>query len=193
MVYYLILPYWWTDFNAELRITKFERLNEVVEYYQSQNRMESFIIWIKQNEGQELKKINSMLAIEISGSDSDESKEQKEKTYRWVSLKFLSLNLRFASMGFQLPMSTAFKEFAFTGFLFWILIYKQSEEVMQIRTKKNVNIYLITTDRTTMSNASGNQSLNKKQNNLRVMQAEMSKAINKYLKGTWTAWITIWR
>ena len=62
-----------TNFNAELRFTKVERLSEVVSIVNSST--ENFIIWVKQNEeGEYLRKLIPD-AVEISGSDSLERKE----------------------------------------------------------------------------------------------------------------------
>lgn len=63
-----------TDFNAELRRTKKERLEKVVEIVNNSN--ESFIIWIKQNEEGELLRKLIPDAIEVKGSDTPEYKEK---------------------------------------------------------------------------------------------------------------------
>jgi hypothetical protein len=63
-----------TDFNAELRLTKIERLSQVLDIVNNSN--ENFIIWIKQNEeGEYLRKLIPD-AIEVKGSDSPEYKEK---------------------------------------------------------------------------------------------------------------------
>ena len=64
-----------TNFNAELRWSKEERLQEVVKIVNSKPT-ENFIIWIKQNEeGDYLRKLIPE-AIEVKGSDSNEHKEK---------------------------------------------------------------------------------------------------------------------
>lgn len=165
-----------TDFNAELRITKFERLNEVVGIINSKPD-ESFIIWIKQNEeGQELRKLIPC-AIEISGSDSDESKEQKRKDFIDGKFKILITKSKIASMGlnFQHCHNQIFASLDFS----FESLYQSIRRSYRFGQKENVNIYLITTD--TMSNVL--ESIKQKQKQFERMQAEMSKAINKYLKG----------
>lgn len=165
-----------TDFNAELRITKFERLSEVVNIINSRPS-ESFIIWIKQNEeGQELRKLIPS-AIEISGSDSDESKEQKRKDFVNGKFKILITKSKIASMGlnFQHCHNQIFASLDFS----FESLYQSIRRSYRFGQKENVNIYLITTD--TMSNVL--ESIKHKQKQFEKMQAEMSKAINKYLKG----------
>jgi hypothetical protein len=62
-----------TDFNGELRLTKVERMSEVVEIVN--NSDETFIIWIKHNdEGDYLKRLIPD-AVEVRGNDSIKYKE----------------------------------------------------------------------------------------------------------------------
>ena len=65
-----------TNFNSELRLTKIERLDEVVGIIKSKPN-ENFIIWIKQNEEGELLKKLLPDAIEVKGSDTNEWKKEK--------------------------------------------------------------------------------------------------------------------
>jgi hypothetical protein len=65
-----------TNFNAELRLTKIERLDEVVKLVNDKPE-ENFIIWIKQNEEGELLKKLLPDAVEVKGSDSNEWKKDK--------------------------------------------------------------------------------------------------------------------
>jgi hypothetical protein len=65
-----------TNFNQELRLTKVNRLDEVVSIINSKPK-ENFIIWVKQNEeGEHLKKLLPD-AIEVKGSDTNEWKKEK--------------------------------------------------------------------------------------------------------------------
>ncbi|WP_269057537.1 hypothetical protein, partial [Streptococcus pneumoniae] len=57
-----------TNFNSELRLTKKERLDEVVRIINSRPD-ENFIIWIKQNEEGEMLKKLLPEAIEVKGAD----------------------------------------------------------------------------------------------------------------------------
>lgn len=63
-----------TNFNQELRLTKKERLDEVVKIV-NERPDENFIIWIKQNEEGEMLKKLLPDAVEVKGSDSLEQKE----------------------------------------------------------------------------------------------------------------------
>lgn len=62
-----------TNFNAELRITKLQRLEDIAPIVN--NSQEKFIIWIKQNEEGELLRKLIPDAIEVKGDDSTEYKE----------------------------------------------------------------------------------------------------------------------
>ncbi len=64
-----------TNFNQELRLTKIERLDEVVKIINSKPD-ENFIIWIKQNEEGELLKKLLPESKEVKGNDSNEWKEK---------------------------------------------------------------------------------------------------------------------
>jgi len=65
-----------TNFNQELRNTKTERLNKVVEIVNSKPD-ENFIIWVKQNEEGEMLRKLLPNSIEVKGSDSNEWKRDK--------------------------------------------------------------------------------------------------------------------
>lgn len=65
-----------TNFNSELRLTKIERLDEVLKLV-NEKPEENFIIWIKQNEEGEILKKLLPEAIEVKGSDSNEWKKDK--------------------------------------------------------------------------------------------------------------------
>lgn len=64
-----------TNFNAELRITRVERLSEAAAIANHSN--ENFIVWIKQNEeGDEMVRLIPG-AVNVQGSDSIEVKEKR--------------------------------------------------------------------------------------------------------------------
>jgi hypothetical protein len=87
-----------TNFNSELRLTKIERLDEVVNLI-SQKPDENFIIWIKQNEEGELLKKLIPEAIEVKGSDSNEWKKEKLLGFANNEFRILITKTKIASFG----------------------------------------------------------------------------------------------
>ena len=169
-----------TNFNQELRNTKKERLEKVVEIVNSRPN-EQFIIWIKQNEeGEELKKMLTD-AIEVKGSDTNEWKKSKLLGFANNEFRILITKTKIASFGmnFQNCQNQVFAslDFSFEG------LYQAIRRSYRFGQKNEVNIHLITTD--TMSNVI--QSINNKQKQFEIMQNEMQEAINVVLhKGTMT-------
>jgi len=165
-----------TNFNSELRLTKQQRLDEVVRIVNSKPD-ENFIIWIKQNEeGQILKKLIPD-AIEVSGSDSNEWKEKHLLGFAENKFRILISKTKIASFGmnYQNCRNQIFAslDFSFEG------LYQAIRRSYRFGQTNEVNIYLITTD--TMANVK--QSIDTKQKQFEIMQDEMSKAINANLNG----------
>ena len=165
-----------TNFNQELRLTKIERLDEVVKIV-NEKPDENFIIWIKQNEEGELLKKLLPDAVEVKGSDSPEYKEKMLLGFANNEFRVLITKTKIAQFGlnYQNCRNQIFAslDFSFEG------LYQAIRRSYRFGQKNEVNIYLITTD--TMSNV--NESINKKQKQFEIMQEEMSKAINANLKG----------
>ena len=165
-----------TNFNSELRLTKKERLDEVVRIVNSKPN-ENFIIWIKQNEEGEMLKKLLPDAIEVKGSDTNEWKEKKLLGFANNEFKILITKTKIASFGmnYQNCRNQIFAslDFSFEG------LYQAIRRSYRFGQKEEVNIYLITTD--TMANV--NHSINRKQKQFEIMQDEMSKAINENLNG----------
>jgi hypothetical protein len=165
-----------TNFNQELRLTKEERLNEVVSIVKSKSD-ENFIIWIKQNEEGEMLRKLLPEAVEVKGSDTNEWKKEKLLGFANNEFKILITKTKIASFGmnFQNCRNQIFAslDFSFEG------LYQAIRRSYRFGQKEQVNIYLITTD--TMANVI--DSINKKQKQFEIMQDEMSKAINENLKG----------
>jgi DNA modification methylase len=163
-----------TNFNAELRLTKKERLDEVVSIVNSRPD-ENFIIWIKQNEEGEMLKKLLPKAIEVKGSDSNESKEKHLLGFANNEFRILISKTKIASFGmnYQNCRNQIFAslDFSFEG------LYQAIRRSYRFGQKNEVNIYLITTD--TMSNVK--QSIDNKQKQFEIMQDEMSNAINANL------------
>lgn len=165
-----------TNFNHELRLTKKERLNEVVDIVNSKPG-ENFIIWVKQNEeGEYLKKALSE-AVEVKGSDSNEWKEKALIGFANNEFRILITKTKIASFGmnYQNCRNQIFAslDFSFEG------LYQSIRRSYRFGQKNEVNIYLITTD--TMENVK--QSIDNKQKQFENMQDEMSKAVNINLNG----------
>jgi hypothetical protein len=165
-----------TNFNSELRLTKHERLAEVVNIVNSRPD-ENFIIWVKQNEeGDMLKKLLPD-AVEVKGSDTNEWKKSKLLGFANNEFRILITKTKIASFGmnYQNCRNQIFAslDFSFEG------LYQAIRRSYRFGQTNEVNIYLITTD--TMANV--NQSINNKQKQFEIMQDEMSKAINANLSG----------
>lgn len=163
-----------TNFNSELRSTKNERLNEVVEIINSRPD-ENFIIWIKHNEEGELLRKLIPGSIEVKGSDTNEWKKDKLLGFANNEYRILITKTKIASFGmnFQNCRNQIFAslDFSFEG------LYQAIRRSYRFGQTNEVNIYLITTD--TMANVL--QSIERKQNQFKLMQDEMSKAINANL------------
>jgi protein-tyrosine phosphatase len=163
-----------TNFNAELRLTKKQRLEEVVRIVNSRPD-ENFIIWIKQNEEGEMLKKLLPEAIEVKGADSNEWKEKHLLGFAENNFRILISKTKIASFGmnYQNCRNQIFAslDFSFEG------LYQAIRRSYRFGQKNEVNIYLITTD--TMSNVK--QSIDNKQKQFQIMQDEMSNAINANL------------
>jgi len=165
-----------TNFNAELRLTKEQRLNEVVRIINSKPD-ENFIIWIKQNEEGEILKKLLPEAKEVKGSDNNEWKEKTLLGFANNEFQILITKTKIASFGmnYQNCRNQIFAslDFSFEG------LYQAIRRSYRFGQKNEVNIFLITTD--TMSNV--NEAINQKQKQFNIMQDEMSKAVNANLNG----------
>ena len=165
-----------TNFNAELRLTKKERLEEVVRIVNSRPG-ENFIIWIKQNEEGEMLKKLLPDAIEVKGADSNEWKEKHLLGFAENKFRILISKTKIASFGmnYQNCRNQIFAslDFSFEG------LYQAIRRSYRFGQTNEVNIYLITTD--TMANVK--QSIDTKQKQFEIMQDEMSKAVNANLNG----------
>jgi len=164
-----------TNFNQELRLTKIERLDEVVKIINSKPD-ENFIIWIKQNEEGDLLKKLLPEAKEVKGSDTNEWKEKTLLGFANNEFRILITKTKIASFGmnYQNCRNQIFAslDFSFEG------LYQAIRRSYRFGQKNEVNIYLITTD--TMSNV--NEAINKKQKQFEIMQNEMSNAVNANLQ-----------
>lgn len=166
-----------TNFNSELRQTKELRLDKVVQLVNTRPD-ENFIIWIKQNEeGETLKKLLPD-AIEVKGSDTQEYKEKHLLGFAENKFRILISKSKIAQFGLNYQ-NCRNQIFASLDFSFESL-YQSIRRSYRFGQKNEVNIYLVTTD--TMLNVK--QSIDTKQKQFKIMQDEMSKAVNENLKGT---------
>jgi len=165
-----------TNFNQELRLTKIERLDQVVDIVNSKPD-ENFIIWIKHNEEGELLKKLLPEAIEVKGADSNEWKEKHLLGFAENKFRILITKTKVASFGMNYQNCAnqifASPDFSFEG------LYQAIRRSYRFGQKRTVNAYLVTTD--TMTNVI--QSINIKQKQFELMQKEMSEAINSDLNG----------
>jgi DNA modification methylase len=138
-----------TDFNKEVRETRQYRLDKVKEIIDN-NPDEFFIIWINQNEdGDYLKKSLSGYSVrEVRGSDSTEKKENDLLDFASKKYKILITKSKIAGMGmnFQHCHNQIFASLDFS----FEKLYQSVRRSYRFGQKKNVNVYIITTD--TMSN-----------------------------------------
>lgn len=160
-----------TNFNQELRLTKINRLSEVIDLVNNSN--ENFIIWIKQNEEGDYLRSQIPDAVEVKGSDSPEYKESKLIGFANNEFRVLITKTKIAQFGLNYQNCNnqifASLDFSFEG------LYQAIRRSYRFGQKNNVNIYLITTD--TMSNVI--DSINRKQKQFEDMQKAMTISVNK--------------
>lgn len=165
-----------TNFNAELRLTKNERMKEAARIVNSIPD-ENFIIWIKQNEEEELLKQLIPDAVIVSGSDKPEYKEKMLLGFANNEFRVLITKTKIAQFGlnYQNCRNQIFAslDFSFEG------LYQAIRRSYRFGQKNKVNIYLITTD--TMANVKA--SIAQKQKQFENMQDKMSQAVNANLNG----------
>ena len=163
-----------TNFNAELRATKEQRMQKVVDIVNSKP-CETFLIWIKQNEEGEMLRKMIPNAIEVAGSHSNEYKEKYLLGFANGDFPILISKTKIASFGMNYQ-NCHNQIFASLDFSFEAL-YQAIRRSYRFGQKNEVNIHLITTD--TMENVK--QSLDNKQKQFEIMQNEMASTINENL------------
>ena len=158
-----------TTHNAELRLTKISRLDEVAEIVNKSN--ESFIIWVKQNEeGKSLRKLLPE-AIEVKGSDSPEYKKSKLLGFANNEFRILITKTKIGGFGMNFQnchnMIFASPDFSFEA------LYQSIRREWRFGQQHAVNVWIITTD--TMQNVI--ESIKRKQSQFETMQTEMQEAM----------------
>lgn len=158
-----------TQFNGELRRTMAARMQAAADIVN--NSAENFVVWINHNpEGEMLKKLISG-AIEVTGSDSAEYKEEMLQAFGNNEYRVLITKQKIASFGlnYQNCHNTVFASLDFS----FERLYQAIRRFHRFGQKHAVNAYLITTD--TMRNIS--QSIRFKQAQFEKMQYLMTKNI----------------
>jgi len=159
-----------TNFNAELRGSKEQRLQKAIEI--ANQTKGQVIIWVKQNEeGDYLRKYLTDCK-EVKGSDTNEYKEKTLLSFANGDFKVLITKAKIAQFGmnFQNCHVQVFPslDFSFESF------YQQVRRSYRFGQKYNVEIHLIKTD--TMENVV--KTVEKKERQFFEMQTEMNKNIN---------------
>ena len=156
-----------TDFNVELRLTKVERLSEVIQIVN--NSDENFIIWVKQNEEADYLRQHIYDAIEVRGSDSPERKETLLLGFAKNQFRVLITKAKIAQYGLNYQ-NCRNQIFASLDFSFESL-YQAIRRSYRFGQKNEVNVYIITTD--TMQNVI--HAISTKQKQFEKMQQKMAQ------------------
>lgn len=162
------------NFNSELRITMIDRIEEVIEIINSDKS--NFIVWVKHNE--ESDKLNKLInnSRQVKGSDSPEVKESNLLGFANNEYRVLITKSKIAQFGLNFQ-NCHNQIFASLDFSFESL-YQSIRRSYRFGQKKQVNIYLITTD--TMQNVIS--SIKEKQKQFLLMQKSMSISTQKNYK-----------
>ena len=156
-----------TDFNGELRLTKVERLSEVVNIVNEST--ENFIIWVKQNEEADYLMKLIPDAKEVRGNDSPEYKESTLLGFANGDFRVLVTKTKIAQYGLNFQ-NCHNQIFASIDFSFESL-YQAIRRSYRFGQMHEVNIYIITTD--TMQNVI--HAIETKQRQFEKMQAKMAE------------------
>lgn len=164
-----------TNFNAELRKTKKERLELAAKLA---NETEGqVLIWIKQNEEGDILRELLPESVEVRGSDKDDVKERRLLDFADGKIRILiskakicGYGMNFQSCGTQIFIAP---DFSFEDF------YQQVRRSYRFGRKDAVNIHLIITD--TMQNARA--IIEQKQARFEEMQREINRNVNEHKYG----------
>lgn len=164
-----------TNFNAELRKTKKQRLELAAKL--AQETEGQVLIWIKQNEEGEI--LRSLLpeAVEVKGNDKDTDKERRLLDFAAGKIRILISKAKICGYGmnFQKCGTQIFvaPDFSFEDF------YQQVRRSYRFGRNGAVNIHLIITD--TMQNARA--IIEEKQRRFEEMQREINRNVNEHNYG----------
>lgn len=159
-----------TNFNAELRLTKAERFEEVARIVNETD--EPFIVWVKQNEEADLALSLIPDAVEVRGDMDPSVKEARLLGFAEGKFRVLVTKAKIAQFGlnYQHCRNQVFAslDFSFEG------LYQAIRRSYRFGQKNTVNVYVITTD--TMQNVV--DAIRKKEAQFTEMQQEMNKGMN---------------
>lgn len=159
-----------TEFNRELKITLLPRMEMAAEIINKSN--EQFIVWVNQN-GEEEKAIELIKdAKAVRGSETSDNKEKKLLGFANGDFRVLCTKKKIAQFGmnFQNCNNQVFAtlDFSFEG------LYQAIRRSYRFGQKKQVNIYIITTD--TMTNVLN--SIQFKQKEFNKMMEQITRQVN---------------
>lgn len=160
-----------TNFNAELRKTKTERLELAAKI--ARETEGQILIWIKQNEEGEILRKLLPEAIEVKGSDKDTDKKQRLLDFAAGKIRILISKAKICGYGmnFQKCGTQIFvaPDFSFEDF------YQQVRRSYRFGREGEVNIHLIIAD--SMQNARA--IIEEKQHKFEEMQREINRNVNE--------------
>lgn len=169
-----------TDYNASLRETEIERINETLGILKTIPKDEPVLIWTKQNpEAIRLHKLINELGytcMNVQGSDSAEEKEKNLLGFAKGDFQILITKQSIASQGLNYQ-HCAYQIFNSVDFSFE-QSYQGIRRSWRFGQKRKVTIYMVTTDR--MINVVKAQK--EKHEQFKTMQQKMTKAVLKNLK-----------
>lgn len=164
-----------TNFNAELRKTKTQRLELAAKI--ARETEGQVLIWIKQNEEGDILRNLLPDAVEVKGSDKDADKEQRLLDFADGKIRILISKAKICGYGmnFQRCGTQIFvaPDFSFEDF------YQQVRRSYRFGRHGDVNIHLIITD--TMQNA--RSIIEEKQRKFEEMQREINRNVNEHSYG----------
>jgi DNA modification methylase len=174
-----------TDFNRTLRETESLRVAEVIRIVESIANKDQIIIWAKQN--QEAINICKALSVydirNVQGSDSPEKKENDLIDFAHGDYKILVTKTQIASFGMNFQ-NCNYQIFASLDFSFEST-YQAMRRSWRFGQTKQVQVWMITSDR--MINVP--KIIGEKEKQFKTMQKEITKAVNKNIKGQITTTI----
>lgn len=161
-----------TNFNAELRKTKQQRLEVAAKL--ARETEGQVLIWIKQNEEGEILRKLLPDAVEVKGSDKDTDKKSRLLDFAAGKIRILISKAKICGYGmnFQKCGTQIFvaPDFSFEDF------YQQVRRSYRFGRNGDVNIHLIITD--TMQNA--RTIIEEKQRKFEEMQREINRNVNEH-------------
>lgn len=164
-----------TNFNAELRKTKNERLELAAKI--ANETPGQVLIWIKQNEEGDILRRLLPDAVEVKGADKDSDKERRLLDFADGKIRVLISKAKICGYGmnFQKCGTQIFvaPDFSFEDF------YQQVRRSYRFGREGDVNIHLIVTD--TMQNA--RTIIEEKQRKFEEMQREINRNVNSHTYG----------